>query len=172
MKTNKKGQTFELIGGAAVGIAVLVLVLVVAMLIASNVKTTSGNQITSTTYTGVYKTMTNATTTEFPECIDTETMGVTTVYNGTGRDAGDVIIQGPGLNYTVTSNNKIFINVTNIGAYLSPANITYSCKYPSYAFNQTKVLTASAAQIPGWVPLIVIIMIGAIVIGLVQRFRQ
>jgi len=171
MKTNKKGQTFELIGGAAVGIAVLVLVLVVAMLIASNVKTTSGNQITSTTYTGVYKTMTNATTTEFPECIDTETMIVNTIYNGTGRAAADIVIQGPGINYTV-SYNKITMNVSDLGAYLSPANITYSCKYPSYAFNQTKVLTASAAQIPGWVPLIVIIMIGAIVIGLVQRFRQ
>ena len=42
----------------------------------------------------------------------------------------------------------------------------------STSLNATNTLTAAVATIPGWVPLIVIAVIGSILLGLVALFRR
>ena len=42
----------------------------------------------------------------------------------------------------------------------------------SYALNATKSLASAVDDIPGWVPLIVIAVIGAVLLGLVAMFRK
>lgn len=42
----------------------------------------------------------------------------------------------------------------------------------SYALNATKTLSTAVDDIPGWVPLIVIAGIGAVLLGLVSLFRR
>lgn len=41
----------------------------------------------------------------------------------------------------------------------------------SLSYNATNELTDAVATVPGWVPLIVIAMIGAVLLGLVAKFR-
>jgi hypothetical protein len=58
----------------------------------------------------------------------------------------------------------VFLIMANIGANAAVAadgNATLA----------VNTLTAAAATIPGWVPLIVIVVIGALIIGLVSVFR-
>ena len=42
----------------------------------------------------------------------------------------------------------------------------------SVALNATNTLTGAVATIPGWVPLIVIAVIGSVLLGLVSLFRR
>ncbi len=46
-----------------------------------------------------------------------------------------------------------------------------SGEYPSYAFNGTSEVQNAMQDIPGWLSIIVITVIGALLIGLVQFFR-
>ena len=41
----------------------------------------------------------------------------------------------------------------------------------SYTCNATNTLTSAVADVPAWVPLVVIAFIGAIILGLVKLFR-
>ena len=40
------------------------------------------------------------------------------------------------------------------------------------ATEATRLLTNAAADIPGWVPLVVIVVIGALLVGLISLFRR
>lgn len=40
------------------------------------------------------------------------------------------------------------------------------------ACNATKTLTTATATIPGWIPLVVLVAIGGLILGLVSVFRQ
>ena len=42
----------------------------------------------------------------------------------------------------------------------------------SYALNATKTLASAVDDVPGWVPLIVIAVIGSVLLGLVAMFRK
>jgi hypothetical protein len=42
----------------------------------------------------------------------------------------------------------------------------------SYALNATKTLASAVDDVPGWVPLIVITVIGAVLLGLVAMFTK
>lgn len=42
----------------------------------------------------------------------------------------------------------------------------------SVACNATTTLKGAVSDIPGWIPLIVIVFIGAIILGLVKTFKQ
>jgi len=58
----------------------------------------------------------------------------------------------------------VFLIMANIGANTAVAA-------DANATAAVNTLTAAAATIPGWVPLIVIVVIGALIIGLVSVFR-
>ena len=59
----------------------------------------------------------------------------------------------------------VFLILSNLG---SNDQVTTG----SFAENATNTLTDSAADIPGWIPLIVIAIIGSILLGLVALFRR
>jgi len=50
--------------------------------------------------------------------------------------------------------------------------VTYSCTNKTIAFNATSDVQNATQDIPGWLPIIVITVIGALLIGLVARFRR
>jgi hypothetical protein len=42
----------------------------------------------------------------------------------------------------------------------------------SAAYNSTRTLTSAAATVPGWVPLVVIVAIGATILGMIGMFKR
>lgn len=165
MKLNKKGQIFEQLSGLGIGIAVLAILLTVAFLILAQGKTNSIDLIDATSYpVTTLKSVTNGTTTTFSECIPDVSLVITAMYN----DSVTGFLLGSG-NYSV-SGNKVTLTSTVPQATLK--NVSYSCKNPSDAYNSTGVLQNATGTIPNWIPLVVIAVIGAILIGLVARFRQ
>jgi len=166
-KLNKKGQIMDNFGKIAVGIAALAFILVIVFMINANVKEQTVSEITATSYTDVAKTLVNTTATEFVECVSDEAMSVTEVLNGTG--AGSVAL-GTG-NYTVATNVLTVTTVGGIG-YESPANVTYSCRNPSLAYNATGTLNNDTQSFVAWVGLVIIILVGILILGLVKQIRQ
>ena len=72
-------------------------------------------------------------------------------------------------NYTVTN------NVVELMASVQDAaskNVSYTCRQPSLAYNSTETLQNATDDVPGWIPLIVIAVIGAMLLGLVAMFRK
>lgn len=59
----------------------------------------------------------------------------------------------------------VFLILSNVGT-----NSTVAAN--SNATAAVNTLTQAAGTIPGWVPLIVIVFIGAIILGLIRFFRQ
>ena len=52
------------------------------------------------------------------------------------------------------------------------ANTTVSGETGQFALNATNTLTSAVSDIPGWVSLVVIAVIGAIILGIVAMFRR
>jgi len=72
---------------------------------------------------------------------------------------------GVGIAYLVIVLAIVFLILANIRA-----NTTVAAD--GYATNATVALTDAAAQIPGWVPLIILIAIGGLMLYMVRRFAQ
>lgn len=166
----KKGQIFEQFGGLATGIVALAILLVVAFLIMSEGKTQTVNLITPTTFTNETQTsVTFEAFTTFSRCVSTdEGISISELYpdaiNWTTIDVTGNATVG---NYnTINFSNKTgFYNSTTF-------NMTYSCKEPDEAYNSTETLQNATDDIPTWVPVIIIVFIGAILLGLVALLRR
>ena len=79
------------------------------------------------------------------------------VYIGSGNytcGTGGVRIE----NYTVSLNDTLWVN--------------YTYKEKTAAWNATTDVQNATQDIPGWLPIIVITIIGSLLIGLVQMFRR
>ena len=164
---NKKGQVMQNLGALAVGVAALVIILAITFLVMGQTKSASIPLITATTFTNVTKTMTNDTFVLYPECIHDEALAIVGMMNGTG-------VESVGLdtgNYTVVLNT---VNASVSGAISTTAakNVTYSCRTFSNAYNATEDLQNATATIPGWIPLIILVIIGGVILGLVSAFKR
>ena len=51
-------------------------------------------------------------------------------------------------------------------------NVSYTYKNRDVGYNSTITLENATGTIPGWIPLVVIAMIGSILLGLVALFRR
>uniref|UniRef100_A0A6H1ZIR1 Uncharacterized protein n=1 Tax=viral metagenome TaxID=1070528 RepID=A0A6H1ZIR1_9ZZZZ len=51
-------------------------------------------------------------------------------------------------------------------------NVNESASIGSYGYNATQDITNAMADIPGWLPIIVVVVIGALLIGLVGFLRR
>lgn len=170
LTNNKKGQAFNTLSGLAVGVVALAILLTITFLILSEGKDQAINNIDTTTFTEKTKTITVNQFYTFSECIRTQAVSLTTVWNNATApnysiDAG---------NWTIVKNT---VNFSNDKAYperyfSSSINLTYSCKQPDYAYNSTTEMQNATQDIPSWAPIIIIIVIGGVLLGLVQLFRR
>jgi len=167
-KLNRKGQILENISGIAIGVGTLALVLVIVFLINAGVKDQTVDDITTTSFSDVAKTLTNATALTFAECIDDEDLTVTSILNGTGVDC----IAIGAANYTI-SGNVVTVTFDEGGteSYEASTNATYNCKTPSTAYNSTGTLNNDTYSLVGWISLIIIVLIGILILGLVRMIR-
>ena len=81
-----------------------------------------------------------------------------------GSDGGIVI--GPG-NYTCNAEG-VELN----GTWNTTVVVNYTHQQANAAWNATTELRNATEDIPGWVPLIVIATIGALLLGLISMFRR
>ena len=82
------------------------------------------------------------------------------------KDNGNICEPG----YTWTNDSTVCCKneVYALGTGCTGANITGR----SIAWNSTGTLQSAAATVPGWIPLIVIIVIGAAILGMIAMFRR
>ena len=69
---------------------------------------------------------------------------------------------------TSSYNTSLTLCCNTTGAWCTGANVTQL----SLTMNSTQDLTNATATIPGWVPLIILVAIGGMILALVSRFRQ
>ena len=169
MKT-KKSQV-EALWPLIIALISIAIVLVVVFVIYSQLKTTTVDMIDSASASETFTYDTNTSFIQLDHsrsAIELSCTGVTT--NGTG--AVDV---GSG-NYTCTAGSGILLvnNTGNntAGAWNSTMNINYSYKEADFAYNATSDVQNATQDIPGWIPIIVIVIIGAILLGLVSLYRR
>ena len=164
---NKKGQIDE-IGQLIVALVAISIILAVGFLIFAQTKdvvldkisastiineTVAGSDNTSSAYIPLAKS---------PSAL---TLGCGAVYNGSGPT-----LISPSL-YTCTPG--LGINMTGPQNWSGHnLNVTYSYKLADVAYNATGEVQNATQSIPGWLPIIVITLIGAILIGLVSMFRN
>ena len=94
------------------------------------------------------------------------TLSCTAVYNTTDNN----ITIGSG-NYTCGVAGLI---VTDNYGHVFPSTlyVTYSYQAPDYAYNASSTVQNATQDIPGWLPIIVVVVIGALLIGLVSFLRR
>ena len=166
---NKKGQ-LGVLEGLAGGIAALAIILVVAFLIMSQGLSTASDLIDAETASNesVIGWTDNSSYTAFtfsPSAIPS-TIACTSVYNG----SGGVLVTA--VNYTCDNNGIIFSGDNSTHDWNATGLVTYTYKTRDQAYNSTVTLTNATQDVPGWVPLIVIAVIGSMLLGLVSLFRR
>lgn len=172
MKMNKKG-VIEQLQNLVAPLVAIAIILIVGLLIIAEGKTqvvdktgVSVTKNTTATFTGG---LNNTAIYLDGNCM---TLGCTTVVNDTGV-VGDALSTDC---YTCSSSTITIVNHTDgCGVHTNTTpifNVTYTCKQRSVAFNATGTIQNATQDIPGWLPIIVITIIGALLIGLVTRFRR
>jgi hypothetical protein len=167
VKANKKGQAQILGGlqGVFIALAIVAIVGVVAMLIISQGKTQIKNSLASSTVINKSVTFTNASYTKLGGG-QILSQSCANVYNTSATDPK--LIKSS--NYTCNANGIIAL-----GAYKkvgTAVNVTYTYTAADIGWNGTAVAQNSASQAVSWLPILVIVIIGALLVGLVMRLKS
>lgn len=162
---NKKGQIMQELGALGIGVVVITLVLVIAFLVMSRITTQAVDLGDSDSVVNETVAYVNATATVMDRSINSMLLTCTKVVNAT-----DPYIEIGADNYTCGTDG-ITLTMTN-DVFVGDVLVSYTYKDKTAAFNSTGTLTAATATIPGWVPLIILVMIGGIILGLVSAFKR
>lgn len=168
MEFHKKGVV-EQLGALIVPLVVVGMVLMIGFLIFDEANTIATDVTEDVTHSNITKTYENAS---FLECVNEFAMSVTAVYNGT-EAANSVLLSSA--NYTVGENSSImFVDYAQEGyVAIGPSiSMTYVCNPKDATYNASIDVRNATQDIPGWLPIIVITVIGALLIGLVAMFRR
>lgn len=169
-KLNRKGQVMQNLGALGIGVVTLVLILTVVFLVNAQIKTQTITQATNSIITINNESITawtNATAFSLDvACMDASCVAL---YNDTEWD----LVPTSGYSCDVEGDTNVQITIENgsIGGSTT-LYLNYTCTPPSNAFNATNKLTNATATIPGWIPLIILIMIGGLILGLVSAFKR
>jgi len=168
----KKGQVLDNLGGIGIGIASLAITLTIAFLIMTQGKTQVVDIAATVTNTNE-SILSWTNNTQFQIATSMGGFNVIGLSNGSSR-SGEIVSTDC---YTTTSLGLMTIiteidGALNCGAVNESLNITYSHKPMDIAYNGTTSLQNATDDIPGWVPLIVIAIIGGILLSLVALFRR
>lgn len=155
------------LGGLAVGVAALAITLVIAFLVLSQGETNAISLLEATTTVNESTAWSNSSYTALdftPLSITTPTCSA--VYNGSG---GALVASG---NYTCGAGGIIFNGIGNTTPWAAAMLVTYTHTQPDQAVNATRSLASAVDTVPGWVPLIIICVVGGVLLALVALFRR
>jgi len=162
---DRKGQVMQDIGALGVGVATLVVILAIIFVMMSQVGTQTVAQVSaSNTVTNETVTWTEGAWTALTFSPNSMELSCSAVYNGTGGYSIVSTNYSCGTSGIMMTNASISPNLTTL--------VTYAYKARSVAFNSTEELTNATATIPGWVPLIILITLGGIILALVAVFKR
>ena len=168
---NKKGQVMQNLGLLAVGIAALVIILAVTFLVMAQIKTQAVTQGIDTVY------FDNATiagwTNNTGFSLGGTCMGMSncTLYNDTAQT---VAVPNASYSCAMSGDTQPQVTVLNFSGenLAGTVYLDWTCVSRSNAFNSTLDLTNATATIPGWIPLIILVIIGGVILGLVSAFKR
>ena len=176
MVKGKKAQTaIEQIGSLVVPLIMICIILVVGFLIYGGIKEQAIDLSTTNNVVNASLAVTFNTTWNVINysCVNERDVSVTAVYN-CSTFTGDACAAIDSGNYSIDGRTINITDGVSLGGdwkVISPIGITYSCQEHSYAINGTRQVQNATSSIPGWLPIIIITIIGAIIIGLVSMFR-
>jgi len=165
MKYKKKGQ-IEQLQGLIVALVIIAVVLVVGFLIFAETKDQVVDLISTSTATNESYTYANTTLIALTHSPGSLELTCSALYN----DTANAVVIGTG-NYTCTTGG---ITVTDtVGHNFSTTMyVTYTYKIGDYAYNATNEVQNATQDIPGWLPIFIVVVIGALLIGLVSFLRN
>ena len=169
MKMNKKGviENLQALIGPLIGIA---LVLVIGFLIMATIKDKvvelGGNNITTINETVAgWSNDTYSSLTFGGNCMTVSCSGLTN-NNGThGNFSSTTVVYSchPSRGITISDVNSLMNDTVKV---------TYICDQTTRAWNATGQIQEATSDIPGWIPIIIITIIGALLLFLVTKFRE
>jgi len=167
MKYKKKGQV-DALQPLILALIVIGIVLTVGFLIFAETKTQVVGFITTTTVSNETFVYTNGTLVALTYSANAivDTVSCTSVYNETAH----TVLINPG-NYTC-NNAGLLVNDAAGDIWNETLSVTYTYKAPDYAYNASEDVQNATQDIPGWLPIIVVVVIGALLIGLVSFLRN
>ena len=171
MRMNKKGQAIENVQAMVIPILVIGVILAIGFLIWAEAKDQAAVMVDQITVTNGSFTFANNTLIGLNSSM---TLECSAVYNGSGLTAVEVL----SANYTCAREGIKILDDSNCGSGNTACNfnttmaVTYAFRPLSSAWNATGQVQTAASDIPGWLPIIVITVIGAILIGIVSVFRR
>ena len=165
---NKKAQ-IEQLQGLVIALIVIAIILVVGFLIFDQTKDQVVSLISATTITNESYSYANNTLVHLTHSSHSAhgSVACSAVYNDTTR-----LVPITSGNYTCDHNGLI---ITDTGAHAnwsSTMYVDYTYKAADYAYNASSKVQNATQDIPGWLPIIVITVIGALLLGLVAMFRR
>lgn len=165
---NKKAQALSEIGGLSITIVTFSIIIIITFLILAQTKDAQLDFIDSTTFTNETITITiDSFSVIKGGCVNEVDLSIIEMINTTGTSSAI-----PSSNYTVSGNQ---VNLTEAGNNLSiggTVNITYSCKIQNVGMNATEELQSATQTIPPWIPLIIVVVIGGIILAMITRFQN
>jgi len=176
MKKNKKAQGMDVLAGLAIGIVTLMITLTVAFLIMDEGKSAITDNVAVTTITNESVVFANSTYTRFATTpFANEHYGFVchSVVNSTiSADAVEILsgnwsCDWNGINITMRSSESTYAMAVG-----TSYNVSYSYKARTLGYNGTGELQNATQDIPGWIPIIVIVVIGSVLLGLIALFRR
>ena len=166
MKYKKKAQ-IEQLQGLVITLVIVGMVLVVGFLIFAQTKEQVTSLISSATATNESLTYANYTLTALTNSPGTVELSCSALYNDT---ANAVTISAN--NYTCGTNGITISNPSGVLGLPATLYVTYTYKTADYAYNATNDIQNATQDIPGWLPIIIVVVIGALLIGLVSFLRR
>lgn len=94
------------------------------------------------------------------------TVACTAVYNDTANAVAVSTAR-----YTC-NNAGLIVDDVGTYTYASTLYVTYTYKTADYAYNASSDVQNATQDIPGWLPIIIVVVIGALLIGLVSFLRN
>lgn len=167
MKYKKKAQ-IDALQPLIVALVVISIVLVVGFLIFAETKEQVVDMIDTSTATNESYSYTNNTLAAltYSPSATAGTVACTAVYN----DTANSVTIGSG-NYTC-NNAGLIVTDEGTHGFASTLYVTYTYKAADYAYNATGDVQNATQDIPGWLPIIVVVVIGSLLIGLVSFLRR
>ncbi len=166
MKYKKKAQ-IEQLQGLIIALVIIGMVLVVGFLIFAQTKDQVVDMISTSTATNESFTYANATLTALTHSSGSVELTCSALYN----DTANTVTIGSG-NYTCTTGGITVTDADGTLGFPATMYVTYTYKTADYAYNASSEVQNATQDIPGWLPIIVVVVIGALLIGLVSFLRR
>jgi len=165
---DRKGQALEALQNIVIPLIAIGLILVIGMLIYSEVETQVVARSTENGTKHINNTVSPTNNTWIPMTYSGNCMQVN-CHEVNNNSAGGGFISSA--SYSCGPRGIRVIDEASDSLHTS-INVTYTCIHRSYAYNATGTVTNATQDIPGWLGIIVITVIGGILLGLIAFFRR